>query len=327
MIYIFTAIYPEAKALLRLLDLKKESDNGKYQQYLNDKKQIRLIIMGTGNIAAAICISHICTKYHVSNRDRIIHIGTCGIFSTNNLTSIDNPHLMDNSHSTNNIGLTDHSQKKVYICNKITQLETGKTFYPDILYQHDFLEGEIFTSPVLYRKDAYIENHFLKKIDCFNGNHFNYSTTSKNILIDMEAAGVYQAAIQYVGTEHIIILKVVSDEGEPQKVTPEFIYNLFMENGEEMIQFFNMLCSQQQMEEEWSKFFSFTQTDWIEKVCSDMHCSETMRNKVKHLFYYMDITGIDYHKKIEQMYLDKRLPCNDKREGKKCYEQLEMELL
>ena len=282
MIYIFTAIYPEAKALLRLLDLKKESDNGKYQQYLNDKKQIRLIIMGTGNIAAAICISHICTKYHVSNRDRIIHIGTCGIFSTNNLTSIDNPHLMDNSHSTNNIGLTDHSQKKVYICNKI---------------------------------------------DCFNGNHFNYSTTSKNILIDMEAAGVYQAAIQYVGTEHIIILKVVSDEGEPQKVTPEFIYNLFMENGEEMIQFFNMLCSQQQMEEEWSKFFSFTQTDWIEKVCSDMHCSETMRNKVKHLFYYMDITGIDYHKKIEQMYLDKRLPCNDKREGKKCYEQLEMELL
>ncbi len=39
----------------------------------------------------------------------------------------------------------------------------------------------------------------------------------KNILIDMEASGVYQAAIQYVGTERIIILKVVSDNGEPQK--------------------------------------------------------------------------------------------------------------
>ena len=35
MIYIFTAIYPEAKALISLLDLKKECVNGKYQQYID----------------------------------------------------------------------------------------------------------------------------------------------------------------------------------------------------------------------------------------------------------------------------------------------------
>ncbi len=120
----------------------------------------------------------------------------------------------------------------------------------------------------------------------------------------------------------------MSDNGEPQKVTPESIHAIFMEQEKALIQFLDILVRQQEIEAlQLSKFPSFAQMDWIDKVCSDMHCSETMRNKLKHLFHYMDITGIDYHKKIEEMYLDKRLPCKDKREGKKCYEQLEMELL
>ncbi len=295
-IYIFTAIYPEAKALITILHLKKEPLNGKYQQYANDKKHIKLIITGTGSIAAAISVSHICTKYNISNQDRIVHIGTCGIFSTN------------------------HYQNNVYICNKIIQAETGKTFYPDILYRHDFLESAILTLPVLYTKDKEKFDNYPNIADCMIG--------TKNMLIDMEAAGFYQAAIQYVGTERIIILKVVSDNGEPQKVTPESIHAIFIEQKKALIQFLDILVRQQEIEAlQLSKFPSFAQMDWIDKVCSDMHCSETMRNKLKHLFHYMDITGIDYHKKIEEMYLDKRLPCNDKREGKKCYEQLEMELL
>ena len=156
----------------------------------------------------------------------------------------------------------------------------------------------------------------------------DYITDKEEMLVDMEAAGFYQAAVHYVGTERIIILKAVSDNGEPQKVMPEFIYTIFMRHEKALIQFLELLCKQQEIEaEQLSKWSSFTQTDWIDNVCRDMHCSETMRNKLKHLFFYMDITGIDYHKKIEEMYLDKRLPCRDKREGKKCYEQLEMELL
>lgn len=296
MIYIFTAIYPEAKALISLLGLKKEPVNGKYQQYADNKNQIRLIIMGAGSMAAAISVSHICTKYNIGNQDMIIHIGTCGIFSTNNY------------------------QNNVYICNKIIEAQTGKTFYPDILYRHDFLESAILTLPVLYTKNKEKFDKYPNIADCM--------INAKNILIDMEAAGVYQASIQYVGTQRIIILKIVSDNGEPQKVTPESIHIIFMEHGKALVQFLELLCKQQQIEaEQLSKQPCFVQNDWVDKVCHDMHCSETMRNKLKHLFYYMDITGIDYHKKIEEMYLDKRLPCRDKREGKKCYEQLEMELL
>lgn len=296
MIYIFTAIYPEAKILISLLDLKKESINGKYQQYIDKKNQIRLVIMGAGSMAAAVSVSHICTKYNVNNKDRVVLVGTCGIFSTNNY------------------------QNNIYICNKIIEAQTGKTFYPDILYRHDFLESAILTLPMLYTKDKEYFDNYPYIADCM--------MDIKEMLIDMEAAGFYQAAIHYVGTEQIIILKVVSDNGEPQKVTPELIHMLFMEHRKSLVQFLEMLCRQQEMEaEQLSKRFSFASTDWIDKVCHDMRCSETMRNKLKHLFYYMDITGIDYHNKIEEMYLDKRLPCRDKREGKKCYEQLEMELL
>lgn len=296
MIYIFTAIYPEAKALISLFDLKKESVNGKYQQYIDNKNQIRLIIMGAGSMAAAISVSHICTKYNICNQDRVLLIGTCGIFSTK------------------------YYQNNIYICNKIIEAETGKTFYPDVLYRHDFLESAILTLSMLYVKDKENFDNYPYIAD--------YMINTKEMLIDMEAAGFYQAAIHYVGTEQIIILKVVSDNGEPQKVTSESIYTIFMEHGKALIQFLEILCKQQEMEtEQLNKRSSFAHTDWVDKVCHDMHCSETMRNKLKQLFDYMDITGIDYHKKIEEMYLDKRLPCRDKREGKKCYEQLEMELL
>lgn len=136
MIYIFTAIYPEAKILISLLDLKKESINGKYQQYIDKKNQIRLVIMGAGSMAAAVSVSHICTKYNVNNKDRVVLVGTCGIFSTNNY------------------------QNNIYICNKIIEAQTGKTFYPDILYRHDFLESAILTLPMLYTKDKeYFDNY------------------------------------------------------------------------------------------------------------------------------------------------------------------------
>ncbi len=82
-----------------------------------------------GSMAAAISVSHICTKYNINNQDMIIHIGTCGIFSTSNY------------------------QNNFYICNKIVQAETGKTFYPDILYRHDFFRKCHFDiASVIYKK-------------------------------------------------------------------------------------------------------------------------------------------------------------------------------
>jgi len=295
MIYIFTAIYPEAKELSSLLQLKKENTDGKYQQYIDENGYIRLIVTGTGSISAAIAVSHICTKYHVNNKDMLLNIGLCAVYEKKQY------------------------HNDIYICNKILEKETGKSYYPDILYRHDFKESEILTMAVLYdRRETYFD---------IETNTFNSSTAGIR-LIDMEAAGFYQAAVRYVGPERIIVLKMVSDCGEPEKVSLASIKDIFDKNANKIQSFIAMLCSLQEVEKaELKKLPSLDKEEWISQVCCDMHCSEAMRGRLLHLFWYLHIMGIDYHKKIDELYAEKKLPCRDKREGKRCYEQLEKELL
>ena len=41
----------------------------------------------------------------------------------------------------------------MYLCKKIMEHVTGRTFYPDILYRHPFEEAEIVTGAMLYHTE------------------------------------------------------------------------------------------------------------------------------------------------------------------------------
>ena len=118
MVYIFAALYKEAEAMIHAFKLKKVCDNSKFQEFMNEESGICLVVTGVGCIPAAVAVSCVCTKYEVKEEDFLVNIGTCA--------------------SLEPVG-------SIFLCNKITDENTGRTFYPDILFKHPFMECEVYT--------------------------------------------------------------------------------------------------------------------------------------------------------------------------------------
>ncbi len=80
------------------------------------------------------------------------------------------------------------------ICHKITEQTTNRTFYPELLFQHPFAEAEIQTRLIPAQKGI-----------------------KEEVLVDMEAAGIYQAAQPFCQVHQLGFFKVVSDWGKTGK--------------------------------------------------------------------------------------------------------------
>ena len=63
MIYLFTALYPEAKPLIRVFSLKRVQDGLPFDVYENADTSIRLVISGTGMCAAAAATAAVFGRY------------------------------------------------------------------------------------------------------------------------------------------------------------------------------------------------------------------------------------------------------------------------
>ncbi len=168
MITFITALYPEAKGLIDTLHLKKQTEETLYQLFENETT--RLILTGSGMISAATAAAAHFAKYPPeSGQDLVINLGVAGYISKNNCTV----HIGD-----------------LFLVSKITELPTGRTFYPDLLYRHSFLQRNLVTSPV----------------ECKDNSSFTEET-----LVDMEASALYQALLPHISPDRMLFFKVISD--------------------------------------------------------------------------------------------------------------------
>lgn len=282
MIYLFTALYPEAQGLISRFHLKKEISSGlRFQTFYNEKENIRLTIAGAGEIAAACAVSSVCMKYGAGAGDFLVNLGIAG---------------------------ADATRGSLFLGNKIVEQATGKTFYPDILYAHGLPEAMLITSPGVQKQGEMQENTAQWNVD-------------GNVLYDMEAAAVYQAGSYFFGPHQMSFLKVVSDFGEKQQITPNDVVQIMEANADKLETYFGMLkCC-----EEISGKTELQTTE--EALYQDLHCSETMRADLRQHLRYWKLSDIHYETILETMYRDGRLPCRDKREGKLRIEELKQQLL
>ncbi len=56
MVYIFTAMYCEARALIEYFHLKKELNQTRFQVFSEEDGKILLTVMGTGMVSAAVAV-------------------------------------------------------------------------------------------------------------------------------------------------------------------------------------------------------------------------------------------------------------------------------
>lgn len=186
----------------------------------------------------------------------------------------------------------------IFLGNKLTEQMTGRTFYPDMLMKANFRECEIVTVARVLNEGC------------------------DSVVYDMEAAAVYQAAAFFVGPHRMHFIKLVSDAGE--RIDQSKITELFALQEDKICGYIDRLLSacadKAQMDD--------TQSSWnMDRLICDMRCSKVMGDQLAQLIKYCRLSGIDYKAVLDEYYTNGLLPCESKREGKKCLFELKQRLL
>lgn len=298
MIYVVTALYQEAHGLIRELELKKNTAYAPFEVFDNESAGIRLVVTGVGEIAAAAATAAVCARDGADAADFLVNIGCC---AAGGCEPADRD--MDSGY-----GAAHAAQiGDLYVCHKITEQATGKTFYPDILYRHPWKERELVTGMQPLQRAA-----------------------AHGALYDMEAAAVYQAGIRFFSPDRMIFLKVVSDFGiaGQERMTAEALTGLLEQHVKEVAAFLTNLREAAD-EEEALRNDGILQEDEtvLERLFAALHCSQTMRASVRQYITYAALTGYDWKVELKEWYARGLLPCKDRREGKVRLEELKQVLL
>ena len=186
----------------------------------------------------------------------------------------------------------------IFLGNKLTEQMTGRTFYPDMLMKANFRECEIVTVARVLNEGC------------------------DSVIYDMEAAAVYQAAAFFVGPHRMHFIKLVSDAGE--RIDQSKITELFALQEDKICGYIDRLlsaCADKAPMDD-------TQSSWnMDRLICDMRCSKVMGDQLAQLIKYCRLSGIDYKAVLDEYYTNGLLPCESKREGKKCLFELKQRLL
>lgn len=298
MIYVMMALYQEAHGLIRELELKKNTAYAPFEVFDNESAGIRLVVTGVGEIAAAAATAAVCARDGADAADFLINIGCCAAGCCKPADR-----GMDSGSGAANAAQTGD----LYVCHKITEQATGKTFYPDILYRHPWRERELVTGMQPLQRAA-----------------------AHGVLYDMEAAAVYQAGIRFFSPDRMLFLKVVSDFGiaGQERMTAEALTGLLEQHVKEVAAFLTNLREAAD-EEETLRNDGILQEDEavLERLFATLHCSQTMRASARQYITYAALTGYDWKAELEEWYARGLLPCKDRREGKVRLEEFKQVLL
>lgn len=315
MIFIFTALYCEARMIIEAFQLEKNVRNTRFQEFYREDAQIRLTITGVGEIAAAAAVAGCCAQYPGSpeaapEEDFLLNLGICG---------------------------GEEGMEGVFLCNCLTEQATGKSFYPDMLYRHAFPEAQVVTGMTPWKgRPEYAAGPRPGK-GCAGTAVWEDSggsccagkggAESEGRLYDMEAAAVYQAGRFFFGPHRMMFLKVVSDHGADGTVTAEQVHRQMETHRDDICNYIRFLLSIGRERQGRSRRLLPEEEELVRELGNDLRCSETMRGSLRQYIRYLSLTGVDYRAVIRTLYEEGRLPCHSKREGKQCFEELKRRLL
>jgi hypothetical protein len=137
MLFITTAMQPEARSLIAGLGLKKNHCITRFRVY--ESPECALIVSGTGKVRSAVATTFLLTHYRASREDFWVNVGVCGAAEPG------------------------AEAGSLFLINRIRDHETRRELFPDILYEHDFAEEaiETFSAPVASAENADFETRLV----------------------------------------------------------------------------------------------------------------------------------------------------------------------
>ncbi len=267
MIYIAVALGVEAKPIIKYFNLKRDNSIKKLQVFKNDR--IVLIITGVGSLKSAIATTYILSQMKISEKDIFLNIGICGA-----------------KRDRYKVGDT-------VLCNKITNSELKRSYYPDMLFKHPFKEGglESFNFPVYSQERV------------------------KEDLVDMEGAGIFEASTYFFQSYQVNFLKIVSDylDGIVEEKEVENLLNNALPQVD------SWLIERERFQVEEDITFSLTEEKRVVELMEKARFTTTMENELRNLLIYYKLCGKD----IENILVKyKDIEIKDKRDSKKILDEI-----
>jgi len=132
MIYILTALRPEADGLIKQYQLKKVKDKP-FEVFSSEK--MKLVVSGVGKINAAAATSYILSDSDINynHEDFFLNFGICGTLKK------------------------ELTVGEMFLCNKVLDYETKECFFSYILLEYDLEEETIQSIDHLHQKFDFLE--------------------------------------------------------------------------------------------------------------------------------------------------------------------------
>ena len=269
MIYIITALMLEASPIVDYYKLKRDMSINPYPVFAN--KDISLIVSGVGKVKAAMAATFLRSTFGSTANDIIINVGFCGA------------------------SVCKYPLGSLLLINKITDLDTGKDYYPDV-YAGDYLPKEaVACCSKLVRHDnsQYEENFF-----------------------DMESAGIMEVAYKFFNTHQVAILKIVSDFLTPENLDKQVLRGYINDN----IPILDRIINELKQLNNIVNSLNFEQEEKLISIISqNVRLSSAMKGILEGEVRKAKIRGLETLEILEN-HLDSK--ANTKLEGKKIFVQI-----
>ena len=183
-----------------------------------------------------------------------------------------------------------------FLLNKLVNLDSGRSFYPDMLYDLPFPECTGFSGERFYAGEE--------------------SGISEDALFDRESAAIYEAGSYYLSPDRMLFLRLPrEDAGEEQRNA------LFTEQEPALSSLIGQLQGLSEELRSRAALFSEEEEAEIGKLSAALHCSLSMDGRLRQLLLYQKLSGEDRREYWNALYRLGELPCRDKKEGKRVLER------
>lgn len=328
MIIIFTALYLEAEPFIKKYQLKPFNLTLGLRLFKSTDSMIILCITGTGPLKASAAAGALMALIFEK------------VLPETNKSIVKNkiPEFSDNMIFSINFGTCAllHGHPGLYRCTLITDEQTCRDMYPDITYDNGINKAQVISVSKIYEggnktnEEIKMQEKYIK----------NFSHGNENVILDEEAAGLFTGLSLYLTPDKMAFFKVTSDSGisnedvskkrdliaEKVKVSvnktfpkvSEFIEKLMKveikgktdSNISTIAEAKNKGNRNPKIKSAYSNY---------EKLCEDLHCSETMKNQLFRLFKYLSLCGDEKKEEVIQfiknLYDTGEIPTPGKKDG------------
>ncbi|MCR5007090.1 MAG: hypothetical protein K6A76_00735 [Oribacterium sp.] len=311
MVFVFMALYPEAKPVIKRLGLKKRTDRTRFQEFVSEDSEVVLAIIGVGPVAAAAAVAAVLTEYDAGPGDQLLSVGTAAAL---------------------------HGGTGIFLLNKLLDQNSDRTFYPDMLIKTDLREASGITgSTVLSQRAAAFMAVAAEDYDLYDmesaavyqaGNLFLGPHQMSFIRV------VSDGGIEAEDRERVVFDRSIETEAEmvmpkDKEASSSYVSDMAAKVNavinsrvEEISDYVEKLLALSEKEKNRGGISDKNGDGLVDKIIEDGHFSKVMQDQLKQYVKYAVLSGIDWENAAKVLYDEGVLPAIDKRGGKKALDRI-----